>query len=267
MRRVSFATTGWMDAPAAAFGVRWRGFIKIPAVVAVCERDDGSIWLVDAGWSSETCAQPRTIGQLWSRTLGVRVRPGDDVASQMRAAGLDPSRVTAIVATHLHLDHVGGVSDFPNAELIATHDEVTLAYRSHWLRGYRREDLERVERLRLVRPRYAPVLGFARCAALDDEITLLAGEGHTLGHACVLLRDRDGLWIHAGDAAYHRNDLDRGRPGPFARIMAHDLRGLRATHRRLRDSERDASRPRVVLSHDAEGFTRLPRLGRPRTGS
>lgn len=251
-----------MDAPAWAFGLGVRGAIRIPAVVAVCERDDGSIWLVDAGWSSEVCAHPRSIGQLKSRLLGVRLHEGDDIASQMRSAGLDPSRVTTIVATHLHLDHVGGVSDFPNAELIATHDEVAQAYRSHWLRGYRREDLERVERLRLVRSHHTPILGFARSLKLDDEITLLGGEGHTPGHACVLLRDNNRFWLHGGDAAYHRNDLDRARPSPFARLVAHDVRALRDTHRRLRDSERDTSHPTLVLSHDADAFALLPRLVR-----
>lgn len=260
MRRVSFTTTGWMDAPAWALGVRSQGLIRIPAVVAICERDDGSIWLIDAGWSRETCASPAAIGQLWSRALGLRVQPGDDVASQLRAANMDPRRVTAVVATHLHLDHIGGVADFPNAELIATHDEVAVAYRTHWLRGYRKLDLERVQRLRLVRPRYGSVLGFSRSAQLDDEITLLAGEGHTAGHACVLIRHGDESWLHAGDAAYHRNDLDDGGPGPFARVMAYDLKALRSTHRRIRDSEAHPSRPRVVLSHDADAFAHLPRL-------
>jgi len=260
MRRVTFTTTGWMDAPALAFGLAAWGVLHIPAVVAVCERDDGSIWLVDAGWSAEVCANPAALGKVWSRLLGVRVRDGDDVATQLRRAGLDPARVEAVVATHLHLDHVGGVADFPNAEIIATHDEVAAAYRAHWLRGYRREDLDRARRLRLVRPQDGPLLGFSRTARLDDEITLLDGPGHTAGHACVLIRSGDDLWLHAGDAAYHRKEMDGAGPGPFARLMAHDARALRRTHKRLLDSERHGSGPRIVLSHDPETYARLPHL-------
>jgi glyoxylase-like metal-dependent hydrolase (beta-lactamase superfamily II) len=234
--------------------------VSIPAVVAVCERDDGSILLLDAGWSAQECCHPGDIGLL-QRVLGVKVRPGDDVASQLRRAGLDPARVTTIVATHLHLDHVGGAVDFPNAELVATHDEATEAYRASWMNAYRKEDLERVRRLRLVRLSPVPRLGFSHSCELDHEVTLLDARGHTAGHAAVAVRQGSTLWIHGGDTAYSRRELDTGVLCPLSRFMARDRASARVAQRRLKRSEAAHADVRVVLSHDGRGFAELPKLG------
>ena len=112
MKLVRFLTCGTTSAPAAVVGTGVRGSEPLPTVVAVCERADGSIWLIDAGWSAETCSEPaRWIGRLRTTLLSLRIAPGDDVASQLRRAGLDPGKVTRIIATHLHLDHVGGPTE------------------------------------------------------------------------------------------------------------------------------------------------------------
>ncbi|MCU0691299.1 MAG: MBL fold metallo-hydrolase [Polyangiaceae bacterium] len=250
-----------MASPAYVVGLPSRDIIQIPGVIAVCERDDGTIWLVDAGWSAEVCANPKSLGRLRRLSLGVRLQRGDDMASQLRAAGLDPARVTAVVATHLHLDHVGGVADFPNAELIATHNEVAAAYRASWIDAYRKQDIERVERLRLVRLRDEPRLGFPRSASIDDDVVLLDTHGHTAGHTAVLLREGSKTWIHAGDAAYRRGELSMHLLAPLSRMMAHDPTAARDAQRRLRACEADASRPTLVFSHDAPGFATLPQLG------
>lgn len=260
MRRIRFTTTGWMESPGFMLGLPHRRNVAIPAVVAVCERDDGSILLVDAGWSAEECSHPGDIGLL-QRVLGVRVRPGDDVASQLRRAGLDPARVTTIVATHLHLDHVGGAVDFPNAELVATHDEATEAYRTTWMSAYRKQDLERVRRLRLVRLSPIPRLGFSHACELDDEVTLLDARGHTPGHAAVAVREGSTLWVHGGDTAYSRRELDAGVLSPLSRFMAQDRGSVRVAQRRLKRCEGEQANVRVVLSHDGRGFAALPKLG------
>lgn len=250
-----------MQAPAFALGQARRGAVLLPALVAVAEHHDGTIWLVDAGWDAETCCEPSRLGWLQRRMLGVRLSPGDDVASHLRQAGLDPSRVSAIVATHLHLDHVAGVRDFPNAELIATRSEYNQAMQSSWRRGYRREDLERASRLRLVDMQPESRVGFLRSCALTEDVLMLDAAGHTTGHAAVLLREQDRQWLVAGDAAYVRTELDQ-RPGPLSRMMAHDRQKLHATHQTLRQAERDHACV-LAFSHDGAGFAALPKLVSP----
>lgn len=234
----------------------------MPAVVAVCERKDGSIWLVDSGWSSDTCADPKEqLGRARLAILQLRLSPGDDIAAQLRRAELDPARVTHIIATHLHLDHVGGAQDFPNAEVIATVEEFQAAREVGELRGYRAADLARTGRLRPVTLQRTPFLGFPRSLELDEDVVLADTSGHTLGHIAVFVREGSQQWLHAGDAAYVETEVLRRRVSPLGRLLAQDRGRLRATHDRLRALPPEVG---LVLSHDRALYETLPHLdGRP----
>lgn len=258
MKLVRFLTCGTTSAPAAVVGTGVRGSEPLPTVVAVCERADGSIWLIDAGWSAETCSEPaRWIGRLRTTLLSLRIAPGDDVASQLRRAGLDPGKVTRIIATHLHLDHVGGAQDFPNAELIATREEFEAARERGELGGYRAADLSRAGRLRPIELERAPFQGFPRSLTLDDDVVIADASGHTLGHVAVFVREGDTQWVHAGDVAYVSQEIRRCRTSALSRLLAQDHSRLRATRDRIRALPADV---RLVLSHDRALFDALPHL-------
>lgn len=261
MRRVMFATTGWTDAPRLAFGSGFFGKIRVPVVIAVCERDDGSIWLVDAGYSRQVCEDPPgRLGRLQSRAIAPSLQPGDELASQLQEAGLNPDRVTTILATHLHLDHIGGCADFPNAELITTHDELAMAHRAGPMLGYRFEDLDAVSRMRLVSFKSELVFGFERSFRFDDEITIVDARGHTKGHIAVVIRHGEQVFLHAGDAAYLRENYLDNVISPLARLVVQDKAALLQTYARLRDCEKQPTPPHIILSHDGSSFEHLPKL-------
>jgi glyoxylase-like metal-dependent hydrolase (beta-lactamase superfamily II) len=266
---IFFLTCGVMRSPAfASAPLSWkllqaRGEITLSNTVAVAVRDSGDIVLVDAGWSAETCADPkRVIGRLRARTLGVVVSPGDAIAAQLVRRGLDPRRVTTIVATHFHLDHVGGVSDFPNAEVVTTPRELAAFRRFPRGLGYRAADLAREARVREVALGAGPTYGFAASADVfgDGEVVLLDARGHTAGHLAVAMRTRTECFVHVGDAVYDRWEYALDPPGPslIARFTAWRRRALVQTYARLRDCEADPRRPTLVPSHDHAAFERLP---------
>ncbi len=266
MKDIFFLTCGSLVSPALAIrapGDRGRPG-RMSNTVAVGVRDDGSVVLVDVGWGVETCGDPvNTLGALRARVMGVRVREGDAIVTQLRALDIHPVRVQTIVATHLHLDHVGGATDFPNAEVVVARPELEafLETRHRLTSGYRAEDLARAGRIRSVALDAGPTYGFPSSADLfgDGEVVLLDARGHTAGSVAVALRGKQ-TYVHVGDAAYLRWEygVSPSGPCPLARVTAWNREEQVRTYASLRACEADPRRPVVVTSHDDDVFAMLP---------
>ena len=276
MRDLFFLTCGTFRAPALAVApptthtagslAALRGatrMVPLSNTVGVVVRDSGDVVLVDAGWSREACADfSGAIGTIQGLTLGVDVEEGDAIADQLAALGIEPSRVTCIVATHLHLDHVGAVTDFANAELVVTKRELEAYRRFPPAFGYRRADLAKAGRLREVALDATPTYGFPSSFDLfgDGEVVLLDARGHTRGLAAVAMRADGECYVHIGDAVYQSWELGMSPQGPslFGRITAWKTDELKATYARVRACEADPRKPTIVPSHDMAVFDRLP---------
>jgi glyoxylase-like metal-dependent hydrolase (beta-lactamase superfamily II) len=257
----SFAAVGVAIRPPGERKLKAR---RMSNTVAVAVRDDGDIVLVDAGWDRASCEAPALgIGRARAAVLGVRLRAEDAIEQQLRALGLDPARVRAIVATHLHLDHVGGVADFPNAELVVSQQEL----KAYWdapprSPRYRARDLANAGRIRAVQLNGTPTYGFPGSADPfgRGDVVMLDASGHSAGSVAVALRSSQGTFVHVGDAVYQSWEFGLSPPGPClaARQAAWDRAQMTRTYASLRSCEADPRRPVVVPSHDAEVFDRLP---------
>jgi glyoxylase-like metal-dependent hydrolase (beta-lactamase superfamily II) len=235
--------------------------MDIPLVVAVMVRGSGDVLLVDVGWSEEACASvARVYGRLQSFYLGVRARRDDAIVLQLERLGIARDRVKTIVATHLHLDHVGGVEDFPDAEVVCTDAELS-AYRARKSPGYIPRDLAR-SRVRAVALAGAPTYGFPASHDLfgDGEVTLLDAHGHTQGSCAIALRAREHCYVHLGDAVYQawEHGLSPRGPSRFARLTAWSRIEQRSTYEHIRACEADPRKPILVPSHDMGIYAKLP---------
>ncbi len=260
-----FLTSGRLRAPGFAFAERplksLLGGLSLTNTVAVHLRQNGDVILVDTGFSEAIFAEPRkTLGIAQARVLGVT--KGDvSVARQLEALGIPRARVSLVVATHLHRDHISGVADFPNAELVCSARELS-EFRGKRSVGYEPRDLERNGRLRPVALSGSPSYGFPSSLDLlgDGTVVLLAAPGHTRGSVAVALRGRSGTFVHVGDAVYRSWEYARtlSAPSLLAQMTAQDRKSLSRTYCFIRACEADPRRPVIVPSHDEVVFATLP---------
>jgi N-acyl homoserine lactone hydrolase len=231
----------------------------IPTTIAVLERPNGDVVLVDAGFSRAEMEAPRKHLGLLHGTLTQFVgTPDHCAATQLMSRGIAPSRVTTIIATHMHLDHIGGYVDFPNAEVVAPAAEFSSAKLRGSMAGYIHTDAilqsGRARPLMFAGDRHR---GFPRHADLFDDgcVILLDAKGHTAGSCAVLLTDSDGASVlMAGDTAYTGAEYRLAR---FSRLMISvgwDRDWIRATWGALADFELNNPEIPVVCSHDEEAF-------------
>jgi glyoxylase-like metal-dependent hydrolase (beta-lactamase superfamily II) len=128
------------------------------------------------------------------------IQPYHGVDTQLSLAGVRPEEIEIVVLTHLHWDHVGGVTQFPNAEFIVSQKELGfaldplpclhVAYEALQI-GMQPEFLKVIKRIKTVNMEEKEITRGVRLIPLP---------GHTPGSMGVVVETGKGPFVIAGDA-------------------------------------------------------------------
>jgi glyoxylase-like metal-dependent hydrolase (beta-lactamase superfamily II) len=225
---------GSFTAPAGIFraGDDLDRKVRYPVPAYVVETGSERI-LIDTGLNPAAIADPAGYYERPDVFAVTRLEQEQSVAEQ-----IDVSALTKVVLTHLHWDHVGGLSLIPSSVPL-------VIQRSEWQAGQDDATVQRnfflprdyldVERELILLDGDCDLLG-------DDSFELLLTPGHTPGHQSV----RIGELVLGADVAHFASGLDDHRFPIFA--DNHEQQGHSAD--RLR-AMRDAGLT-VIPGHDPE---------------
>ncbi|MGK7862583.1 MBL fold metallo-hydrolase [Falsiroseomonas sp. E2-1-a4] len=195
---------------------------RIPFTLTCLETPNGLV-LFDTGNGAQPAGSP--VGLL---------------GANMRAAGLDPARVTTLVFSHFHGDHVNGLLNadgsaaFPNAEIVVP--EAEWAWWNDTGNEGRTPQGQRGNFANVAR-RFAPYRGKVRQIAGGAEpapgVTAIAAHGHTPGHTIYRIADGADQMIFLADLT-NRPELFARRPD-FHLSFDFDGAAAEATRRRVLD--------------------------------
>jgi glyoxylase-like metal-dependent hydrolase (beta-lactamase superfamily II) len=241
------------------------GLLETTKIVAHCLLIEagGELVLVDTGFGTADCADPRRLGTVFRASVAPRCREPETAIRQVEALGLDPKDVRHIVTTHLDLDHAGGLGDFPEAQVHVFGTELAAA-QSPPLR----------ERTRYIQAQWAhgpnwveygtggdDWFGFESIRLLPDldaEIALIPLPGHSVGHCGVAVNTKDGWLLHAGDSFFFHGEIETPRRCPpglrfFQVLNQRDGEARSRNQERLRELQRDhGDEVELFCSHDAQ---------------
>lgn len=249
--------------------------------VLVVETPSSGLVLVDTGLGTADYADISSrLGSGFARLYArPTVDPSLAAIAQIRAMGLDPADVRHIVQTHLDLDHVGGLSDFPWAtvHVHATELEAATLRRGMKARGrYRPGMWAHGPRWRTYAADGEPWFGFDAVRGLDglpEEILFVPLPGHTMGHCGVAIASDQGWLLNAGDAFFDPREVhgDRRRCALRVRLfeeMVTTNRKLRVRNQeRLRRFVADHPEVEVFAAHDPAAAPPLRRAAAHRAVS
>ncbi len=273
--RLELLTVGRCRHPACMVTGRLEpGRVTFPALVGRMTHPSRGTVLFDTGYGAALERSADPVARWYRRLLPYRLAPGEACVHQLAAAGVPAEQVRAIVLSHLHPDHAGGLTDFPGAELYLSRAAFTALATT----GFRRcgrlglirdlfpDDLAArlrpIEDCRAVSP--GPGWGmFDRGADLFGDGSLIAVPlpGHAAGHLGLTLETEQGRTVLlAADAAWlsccYRDLLEPLLP---ARAFLDDYRAYCSTLRGLHDLARCRPDIAIVPSHCQEAIQSLQR--------
>ncbi|MGH2819028.1 MAG: N-acyl homoserine lactonase family protein [Actinomycetota bacterium] len=190
-------------------------------------------------------------------TLETAVRRNRDLTRDpielLSSLGIEADRVLDVILTHLHYDHCGNMSAFPEARFWVQDTELRFWTGRHAGRGEMGKIVEPDDIAELVR------LNFDRRVRFVDGVGTVAPGisvhrvgGHAPGLQVVRVETEQGPIVLASDASHYYENLERDRP--FA--IVHSLPEMYAAFDRLH--ELAASPGDIVPGHDPLVLERYP---------
>jgi glyoxylase-like metal-dependent hydrolase (beta-lactamase superfamily II) len=181
----------------------------VPVPYYLIDHPKGKI-LFDTGNAREVATDTHDPHKHWGAIADVYVpdMPQEEyvVESLKKKVNVDPSEIKYVIMSHLHLDHAGGVGEFPNATYIVQQDELRWAYTPQFY-----------QKLAYIRPDFdKPVKWFLLHGYEDDNFDIFNDgslviwftPGHTPGHQNLVLKLKQGTMVLTGDSCYNMEILN-----------------------------------------------------------
>ena len=234
------------------FAGEWADWFPIYAWVI--EHLDG-LFVVDTGETARTAEAgyfPRW-QPYYRKAVRFNVQPEDEIGPQMAKIGFDTDDVTAVILTHLHTDHAGGLNHFPNSDIWAHPDEFkagqgfagkVAGYLPHrWPEWFAPKSVK-------FQPEAIGSFDSSFPITQDGTIRVVPTPGHTEAHQSVIVQ-LDGIsYFLAGDTSYNQAMMVAGKgDGVGTAVSATTLQTIQQFVQET---------PTVYLpSHDPESARRL----------
>ena len=233
--------------------------IQIPVGFFVIKHPKGTL-LFDTGNNDKII----TDGSYWGpflKSLNPVRTPEVAIDTQLAKIGLKLDDITYVIPSHLHLDHGGNISKFPNATKIIQRDEIRNAFwpaentQGPYVFGdfaFLREGLYE-----------SPLPNKGKLLQIDGDLDLFHDgsvvlrkwSGHTPGSQLLLVRlPKTGLIVLTGDTIYFRENVEKNIPPNV--VLAYDPTAILRAYEYVRFLQATENAD-YFTAHDPDAFKAL----------
>jgi N-acyl homoserine lactone hydrolase len=234
--------------PKAALQIGGQGNIDwAPVSFYVITTPKGNI-IFDTGNNDKTITDPDGWWGPLAKGFGLKMTKDDAIPAQLAKIGLKTDDIKYVVVGHMHLDHGGNISQFPNATLVAQNDELKAAwwpdvgYSLYYIPG----DFEATKKMNIIRLE-GDIDLFG-----DGSFRLYKAPGHTPGSQFAVVRLKNtGPVILTSDTVYLMENLEKNLIPPIPGTWS--PKGMYESYQKIR-MIRDLEGAQLFIAHDPELF-------------
>lgn len=250
-------------------GRGWR-IRKLPIFFGILRHPTQGVALLDLGMAPRVKEVTRQ-WPYWFYRLAVpfSVTPKQTALGYLKQRGIEASEVKTILLSHLHVDHIAGLQDFPQAQVVCSAKDWEFVRGVQGFEALRKatfpallpDDLE--SRLTLVDPNAGQALPeslspYSRGLDFfgDGSCWLLPMEGHSPGHMGAYLETESGPVMVAVDTCWQSVSYreNRDMPALVHKFLTADPVAFRESLEKLHQfSVRNPDVP-ILLSHCPEDW-------------
>lgn len=199
--------------------------------------------LVDTGYDANEAAQ---------RNRPILRNP----VKALEALNISATEIDTVIITHLHYDHAGGLSHFPNAKFHLQQSEMAFATGPCMCSDVMRMPFTADHVCEMVKNVYSGrVIFYDGEGHVADGVTVHCVGGHSRGLQVVQVKTRFGMMCLASDAAHYYENFLSKKPFPIVVDMENMINGFDAI-------QQIASKPQLVIpGHDPLVTHHFPEVG------
>ena len=175
------------------------------------------------------------------------------VGEGLKALGIEPDHVDHVVCTHMHWDHAGNHTLFPNARYHVQDTEMAYCTGRCMCHAMLRIPFGLDDVQAMVGKVFTDRVEFHDgTEELAPGITVHKIGGHSKGLQCVRVKTRRGYVVVASDTCHLYSHIDEGRVFPITYSVGDTLEGYRTLQKLA------SSRQHIVPGHDPEVLNLYP---------
>lgn len=188
----------------------WTG--PKPIYVYLVEHPEG-LFVVDTGdnhHNSEKSGYLPWWNPFFQKAVQIKVAPEEEIGPQLTRLDIDPAKdVKAVLMTHLHHDHTGGLGHFPHTPILVAEENIRVANRKRTLVGALTTSFPRWFDPTPLELTGDPIGQFTRSAPVTKDGSIVAVEipGHMEGQVAYLVRGAEVTYALVGDLTYTQEFL------------------------------------------------------------
>lgn len=201
---------------------------------------------------------------LYRRATPLHLDPKLSVVAQLGRWHLSAGDIQHVIISHFHADHIAGLRDFPQAELIASQTAYADVAERRGLRALKRAFIPELlpkdftQRARLISnftDQTLPALGATHDLFGDQSLLLVPLPGHAHGQVGMLAQTERGPILFAADGCWLRKSIEERRPpSRLTGIFIDDARSVSRTINNLSDFSQAHKDIVIIPSHCPEVY-------------